>query len=185
LPFGGRQRRKRQKAAIELEVFATGINGGDTINHTLLSQFINLAKAMVEQLRPWMVLRATDTSNSVSASTQGAWQTVIDLSTIARFNRFYEDSDTPPIQLFDGNNRVEDYWQKPFNQRLRSKDISNTFVYDEANKLLYLNGTVMGGTAWINHIKDSANLDITSAATELRGLDHRLASSALDCSSTE
>ena len=42
---------------------------------------------MVEQTRPWMALRYTDTSKSVAAG--NTWQTAIDLSTIARFNRFY------------------------------------------------------------------------------------------------
>ena len=51
-----------------------------------------------------MVLRYTDTSKSVT--TANTWQTAIDLSTIARFNRFYERD--APIKLFDGNNRIEE-----------------------------------------------------------------------------
>jgi hypothetical protein len=46
-----------------------------------------LAKALVEQRRPWVILRSTDTSKLVTAAT--TWQTAIDLSTITRFNRFY------------------------------------------------------------------------------------------------
>jgi hypothetical protein len=71
----------------ELETFCEEINGGASIGATVLFQFINLAKAMVEQTRPWVALRYTDTSKSVSAG--NTWQTAIDLSTIARFNRFY------------------------------------------------------------------------------------------------
>jgi len=41
----------------EFEVFATAINGGDTIGRTLLFQYLNMAKAMVEQLRPWIARR--------------------------------------------------------------------------------------------------------------------------------
>jgi hypothetical protein len=149
----------------ELETFATEINGGASIGSTLLFQFINLAKAMVEQLRPWMVLRYTDTSKSVTAA--NTWQTAIDLSTIARFNRFYE-SDQAPIKLFDGGFRIEYYKQVPFNRRLEFIYVSNTFCYDEANKTLYLNGTVQfAGTLYIDHIKDSPEI------TKLRWHDMR------------
>jgi hypothetical protein len=44
-----------------------------------------------------MALRYTDTSKSSAAG--NTWQTAIDLSTIARLNRFYGDT---PIKLFDG-----------------------------------------------------------------------------------
>jgi hypothetical protein len=33
----------------------TEINGGVTISKTLLFQYINIAKAMAEQMRPWMI----------------------------------------------------------------------------------------------------------------------------------
>ena len=61
-----------------LITLATELNGGAAIGDTLLYQFLNIAKAMVEQLRPWMLLRKTDTSKTVAASTS-AWQTAIDL----------------------------------------------------------------------------------------------------------
>jgi hypothetical protein len=96
-----------------------------------------MAKALIEQRGPWMLLRATDTSKTVT--TGNTWQTAIDLSTIARFNRFYGDD---PIQLFDGNRNVVRFRQLPWNLRLQYKDTPHTFVYDEANKTLYLNGTV-------------------------------------------
>src|SRR5437868_3335054 len=141
----------------ELETFATELNGGASIGSTVLFQFINLAKAMVEQLRPWMVLRYTDTSKTVTAA--NTWQTAIDLSTIARLNRFYESDDNAPIKLFDGGYRIEYYKQVPFNRRLEFIYVPNTFCWDEASKTLYLNGTVQfAGTLYIDHIKDSADI---------------------------
>ena len=83
----------------ELETFCEEINGGASIGATVLFQFINLAKAMVEQSRPWMALRSTDTSKSVAAG--NTWQTAIDLSIIARLNRFYG---VVPVKIFDGAN---------------------------------------------------------------------------------
>jgi hypothetical protein len=138
----------------ELETFCEEINGGASIGSTLLFQFINLAKAMVEQSRPWMALRYTDISKSVT--TANTWQTAIDLSTIARFNRFYGEE---PIKLFDGTNGVQSFRQVPWHQRLDYRNTSGTFVYDEANKILYLNGTVQfAGTLYIDHIKDSPDI---------------------------
>jgi hypothetical protein len=141
----------------ELETFCTELNGGASIGSTLLFQFLNLAKALIEQRRPWMVLRYTDSSKTVT--TANTWQTAIDLSTIARFNRFYESDDNAPIKLFDGNNRIEEYRQVPFNERLAYYQVPNTFCYDEASKTLYLNGAVpFAGTLYIDHIKDSADI---------------------------
>jgi hypothetical protein len=139
----------------ELQTLSTEINGGASIGSTLLLQFLNLAKTLVEQQRPWMVLRHTDTSKS--ATTGNTWQTAIDLSTIDRFNRFYGEK---PIKLFDGTNRVSKFVQVPWDRRLEFKDQPNTFVYDEANQTLYLNGTVpFAGTLYIDHIKDSEDID--------------------------
>lgn len=143
----------------DLVTFCEEVNGGASIGSTLLYQLLNLSKAIVEQRRPWMVLRSTDTSKSVTVA--NTWQTAIDLSTIARFNRFYGDE---PVRLFDGFFKIERYRQVPFDERLLYKDTPNTFVYDEANKTLYLNSTpTFAGTLWIHHIKDSADI---AAATE-------------------
>jgi hypothetical protein len=121
----------------QFETAATEINGGASIGSTLLFQFGNLGKSLIEQRRSWIVLRKTDTSKSVT--TANTWQTAIDLSTITDFNRFHWTEDDPyPIKLFDGNNRIERYRLVPFNQRLEFKDVANTDVYDAANKILYL-----------------------------------------------
>ncbi len=138
----------------ELETFCTELNGGASIGTTVLFQFINLAKAMVEQLRPWVLLRYTDTSKTVAAD--NTWQTAIDLSTIDRLNRFYGQT---PIKLFDGNNRIQYFKQMPFDRRLEYRLRPNTFVYDEASKTLYLNGTLQfAGTLYIDHVKDSPDI---------------------------
>lgn len=139
------------------------LNGGATIGATLKFQLVNIGKALFEQIRPWMILRNTDTSKSVT--TASTWQTSIDLSAIANFSRFY-DSDVPPIKLFDGVQTFVEYTQRPWNQRLRHIVDTNTFVYDEANKKLYLNGQVpFAGTLYIDHLKFTADLDEDSLAT--------------------
>src|SRR5688572_4419348 len=107
---------------VQLATLAEEINGGASIGSTLLEQLLNMAKALVEQRRPWMVLRSTDTSKSVT--TANTWQTAIDLSTIARFNRFYGDT---PIKLFDGSSRTAHFIQVPLDRRLDYKDQPFTF----------------------------------------------------------
>lgn len=143
----------------ELGTLCDEINGGAAIGDTLKFQLLNIARALVEQRRPWMVLRNTDTSKSVT--TASTWQTAIDLSTITRFSRLYGDE---PIKLFDGVNRIEPYRQVPWPARLSYFLNPNSFVLDQANKLLYLNGNVtFAGTLYVDYLKDSA--DITDSDT--------------------
>src|SRR5688500_7569683 len=92
-----------------LSTFIDELNGGASIGDTLKFQLVNAFKAVLEQERPWVVLRKTDTSKSVT--TGNTWQTAIDLSTLTRFNRFHGKT---PIQLFDGNNSIARYSQMPF-----------------------------------------------------------------------
>jgi hypothetical protein len=144
-----------------LSTFIDELNGGDSIGSTLKFQLVNAFKAILEQERPWMVLRKTDTSKTVT--TASTWQTAIDLSTLTRFNRFYGEK---PIRLFDGNQTVVRYREIPFDDRLEYLNASQTFVYDEANQNLYLNGLVpFAGTLYIRHLITSAALDANSAAT--------------------
>ncbi len=149
-----------------LETFCEEVNGGDAIGSTLLFQLLNLSRAMVEQRRPWMLLRKTDTSKTVSASASSAWNTAISLASITDFNRFYETDQNAPIKLFDGNNRIEEYRQVPFEQRLAYKDSPNTFCYNEATQTLYLNGNIsFGGTLYIDYIRDSGDITNDDASS--------------------
>lgn len=140
----------------------TELNGGASIGEVLRVQLLNLGKGLIEQIRPWNILRATDLSKTVVAG-GNQWQTAIDLSTLTRFNRFFGDY---PVRVFDGNNGITYYRQVPFFERLRYRDIGETFVYDEKNKLMYLNGNISrGGTLWINHIQDTPDLEDEDTST--------------------
>ncbi len=144
----------------ELNTFIVGLNGGATIDTTLLNVLVNTAKTIIEEERPWMVLRKTDTSKTVT--TANTWQSSIDLSTITLFSKFYGEF---AIRLFDGNNRIEYYRQVPFDRRLEYKDVSGTFCFDENTKTLYLNGVVpFAGTLYINYITSTTEIDVTSAS---------------------
>jgi hypothetical protein len=145
---------------LTLTTFITGLNGGASIDATLLDVLVSNAKAVLEGERPWMVLRKTDTSKTVTTS--NTWQTAIDLSTITDFSEFYSDT---PVQLFDGTTIVAYYTMVPWDRRLEYKDASNTCVYDANTKQLYLNGTVpVNGTPYIAYKSTSTEIDLTSAS---------------------
>lgn len=147
----------------ELTEFITGLNGNATVDPTLLNVLVETAKTVIEGERPWMVLQKTDKTKTVSSS--NTWLTAIDLSTITDFSRFFVMDDAPVLQLFDGQNRVQEYYLKPLDQRLDWKDDSNTCVFDENTMTLYLNGSVpFSGTLWIRYVSFTDDVDLTSAS---------------------
>lgn len=143
----------------ELYSFLTLLNGGATVDATLADTLVDNARAVIEEERPWMALRATD--SSITVTTANTWQTAKSLAGITNFSRFYGEL---PIRLFDGVNRIEYYRQVPFDRRLEYKDVGNTFVYDAANDTVYLNGLIpFNGTLYINHVKTSDAISLSSA----------------------
>ncbi len=145
----------------ELTTFITGLNADATIDAVLLTTLVQTAQAIIEEERPWMVLRKTDTSKAVT--TANTWQTAIDLSSITDFSRLYVNQDGVVLKLFDGTDRIQYYTLKPFDQRLEYKNVSNTCVYDENAKQLYLNGVVpFSGTLYIPYVSTSTAVDPTT-----------------------
>lgn len=142
----------------ELTTFITGLNAEASVDPTLLDVLVDNARAVLEEERPWMVLRKTDTS--ISVTTGNTWQTAHVLSGITDFSRFYGDY---PVRLFDGNNRIEYYRQVPWDRRLEYKDVSHTFVYDANTGTIYLNGTVpFSGTLYVNYLITSGAINLAS-----------------------
>lgn len=145
----------------ELTTFITGLNAEASIDPTLLDVLVDNARAILEEERPWMVLRKTDTSKTVTPSF--TWQTAIDLSTITDFSRFYGEY---PITVFDNANRRHHLRAVPWDRRLEYKDDSNSFVYNYNTKTLYINGVLpFAGTLYINYIATSPAIDLTSTST--------------------
>jgi hypothetical protein len=146
----------------ELTTFINSLNAEADIDAALLSVLVDSALAIIEEERPWMVLRKTNTSKTVT--TANTWQTAIDLSTITDFSRFYMNQDGVVIKLFDGNNRVDYIQLKSFDQRLEYKDVSGTAVYDANTKQLYINGTVaFAGTLYIPYMTTTDGIDLAAA----------------------
>lgn len=141
----------------------TELNGGAALSVSLATVLVSTAKTIIEEERPWMVLRKTDSSKTVTTS--NTWQTAIDLSTITDFSRFYVNQDGVVIKLYDGDNRIHYYTLKPFDQRLEFKNDGGTCVYNENTKTLYLNGIVpFSGTLYIPYVSTSTEVDLESAS---------------------
>ncbi len=148
----------------QLSTFINLLNAEANVDATLLDTLVDTAKSVIEEERPWMCLRKTDTSKTVT--TANTWQTAIDLSTITDFSRFYMNQDGVVIKLFDGGNRVQYIRLKAFDQRLEYKDVSDTAVYDANTKQLYINGIIpFSGTLYIPYIATSTAIDLTSENT--------------------
>lgn len=145
----------------ELTTFITGLNAEAAIDPTLLTVLVQNAQTILEEERPWVVLRKTDTSKSVATSS--TWQTAIDLSTITDFSRFYSDT---PFTLYDSSTNTRHYYRLvPFDRRLEYKDHGSTACYDENSKNLYLNGVPpFSGTLYINYVSTSTPVDPTSGS---------------------
>lgn len=145
----------------ELASFITLLNGGATIDDDLLTVLVQTAQTVLEAERPWMVLRKTDTS--LSLTTAKTWQDSVGIDGIADsdFASFYSEF---PIRLFDGSNRIQDYRQVPFDRRLDYKDAANTFVFDENQGNLYFNGIApFNGSLYLSYVSFSTPVDPTSA----------------------
>lgn len=145
----------------ELSTFINLLNAEANVDATLLDTLVDTARSVIEEERPWMCLRKTNSSKTVT--TANTWQTAIDLSTITDFSRFYMNQDGVVIKLFDGNNRIDYIRLKAFDQRLEYKDVSGTAVYDANTKQLYINGTVaFAGTLYIPYVATSTAIDLSS-----------------------
>lgn len=145
----------------ELYTLTTSLNGGHAIDIDLLDVLVDTARTIIEEERPWQVLRKTDASKA--ATTAGTWETAIDLSTITDFSRFYVNQDGVVVKLFDGNERIQYYILKTYDQRLEYKNASDTCVFNENTKQLYLNGLVpFNGTLYIPYVSTSTAIDLTS-----------------------
>lgn len=142
----------------DLTNFITGLNADAAIDPTLLTVLVDTAKVIIEGERPWVILRRTNTSLSLTTANQ--YTDAVSLAGISDFAEFYGDF---PISLFDGDNRIERYRLVPFDRRLEYKDVPNTFCFDEYNNNLYFNGLVpFNGTLYINYKATTADIDLDS-----------------------
>ena len=159
----------------EIYTFVTNLLDGFEIDTTLFDTFLNTAQSYWENQRPWMALRAEDSSNTISPG--NTFTTVHTLPT--NFRKWYTRF---PIVLADSQQNPQQYLREvPFNSKLAYKSDGTRFYCDYANRRFYICGEVPQAlTAYLYFIKkgtlvsaDDNNeweLDTLDEYTEILGL---------------
>ena len=129
---------------------AEEVLGGDTIDETFFYQVLNAVKNKIEDERPWMFLRALDSSKS--SATGNNYTTSIALPTAWRST----------YKLLVGTDQL--YTQVPFDEQHLYRNTSGYFVIDVANSVYYLLGTI-GQANTIYHYYVKTTDDIAAATS--------------------
>lgn len=119
----------------ELYTFVTSLTGGIQIDADLFDTFLDVAQMQIEGLRPWVILRGIDTTQSLSAGDN--WQNAKDLP-----SDFKEWCEETPVRLVDANYNVIDIAEIPFAKRLDYKTSSGVFCVDYSNNEFYVLGNL-------------------------------------------
>jgi hypothetical protein len=131
----------------ELYILTTQLTSGIEIDLTVFDQFLDIAQSQIEDIRPWVILRGFDSSQTADSS--NSFTTPKDLA--VDFKEYCEES---PIQLIDASNNVMGLNEIPFSDRFRYSTYAGKFCVDYANSNFYLTGTIPGAYAiYQNYIK--------------------------------
>jgi hypothetical protein len=118
----------------ELYTFVTQLLDGYLMDTGLFDTFLDTSQMKFENMRPWVILRAEDATQTASSS---------DIFTTSKalptdFRKWYGRA---PIVLADSNNNSILYYQEiPLSSKLGYKSAGGKFYADYASKLLYLCG---------------------------------------------
>jgi hypothetical protein len=134
----------------ELKTFAESILDGDSIDSTFFYQLLNVAKNRLEDSRPWMYLRALDSTQT--ATTGNNYDTALSLPTAWRRT----------WKLYVGEDLQ--YFPVPFDQQHLYRYHGRRFVVDVANSTFYLLGNV-GSADTIYHYYIKTTDDIESGTS--------------------
>lgn len=131
----------------ELYTFCTSLTSGIAIDSTLFDNFLDVAQMQLEGLRPWVILRETDGSQSASPSDSFVTPKILPTD----FSEFYEEN---PIQLVRGDNSALDLMEIPYSNRFKYNKSACKFAVDYPNNQFYIMGNITEAyTIWINYIK--------------------------------
>jgi hypothetical protein len=134
----------------EIKTMAEEILGGDTLDVTFYYNVLNAMKNKVEDERPWMFLRALDSSQT---ATTGNNSTTSRALPTAWRNTY---------KLLVGDDTQ--YFQVPFDMQHQYRNHGRYFVVDVANSTYYLLGNV-GKADTIYHYYVKTTDDITSTTS--------------------
>lgn len=133
-----------------IKTMAETILDGDTIDETFFYQVVNAMKNKIEDERPWMFLRALDSSQTATTGNNSSTSRALPTS----WRNTYK--------LFVGED--QQYFQLPFDQQHLYRNHGRYFVVDVANSTYYLLGNV-GKADTIYHYYIKTTDDIASATS--------------------
>lgn len=130
--------------------FVTSLLNGTAIDLDLFNTLLDVAQSNIEGLRPWVILRATDSTQSA-----GSGNGFLVAKTIpADFSRWYDDDAS--VVLTDGGNNPLYFRQVPLAKKFSYKDATGVFYADYTLLQFYLCGNLTQSyTINLNYIKDS------------------------------
>lgn len=120
----------------------------DTIDDVLFYQLANVAKNRIEDIRPWMMLRSLDSSQTATAGNTSTTSRALPTS----WRRTYK--------LMVG--RDMPFEQVPFDEQHIWRNSANKFCVDVANSVYYLLGSI-GSAETIYHYYIKSTSDIAAA----------------------
>lgn len=135
---------------------------GFSIDSVLFYQMLNTARIKRELLRPWMVLRKYQFSQTVSA--QGASTTMPPSASLIIPSDFQFFSRDGEITLYDNNSQFETYTEIPLNLAIPYLQNSNIFFADYNAGFFYLLGVIQ--KAYTAFLQYQANLGDITATTQ-------------------
>lgn len=118
----------------QLYTFVTALLAGIQPDETTFETYLDIAQARIEGLRPWVKLRAVDSTQTLSPS--DTFQTPKTMP--ADFDRWYAEM---PVVLVDANGSPLYLAEIPFYQRFTYQKAGGHFYTDPATNLLYVCGT--------------------------------------------
>lgn len=119
----------------ELYTFVKSLLEGQEMETTLFDTLLDVAQMNVEGLRPWVYLRASNTSQS--ASSADSFLTAKTLAT--DFREWYDEA---PIELIDANNNSFPLLEVPIKDQYACRSESGRFCVDYPNGSFYLLGNI-------------------------------------------
>ena len=131
----------------ELKTLTEQLLGGRTLNDTLFTQLLNMAKNKREMMRPWMILREQDTSVTVEPSD-------IFTDTQSLPTGFLRTFSLRPVSLFSSDG-VKEILSSKFSDRYINKDKSSFYIDVKNNAIGFTGTRNRTYTAVINMIKAS------------------------------